>query len=333
MQKTHYKTIADEIYKKKDFISLLNGPKDIRKLFDLPSSLSPERTSLYKKLYKGIGNTPCYTVHLPNDNLLRIKMEYLNYLGNNHYSRCWLPYLFIAESLKVIKPGDTHLLEVTSGSAGISLAMAAQLLGYKLTLIIPEMLPRGRTEPMQHFGAELVRVSGYIDKCIEVLRRMLATNGYFPCNHSEEKADILVKVDKRIAIEYCVEYGAPDYCIIGLGNGTSTLAFFEYLKHILSGTKRITYHPDLEEEDVVFGLYGPNVTLRHVDPALDLTDEKIITTGIDLNGVLDHFKFDTEISNLGPSSLYAINIAMEKAKEVSGKTFMTVGYDKKDRYN
>lgn len=331
-RKIHHKNIADQIGSRTDLVEFLDSNKDLVHLFDLPTTISKERVRLFKSLYLGIGNTPCYTIRLPNNNELRLKMEYCNTMGNNHYARCWIPYLFIAETLGITVPNDTHLLEVTSGSAGISLSMAAKYLGYNLTLIVPEMLPVGRTAPMEYYGANVIKVSGYIDKCIEKLHKLLESGEYFPCNHSEEKADILVKVDKRIATEYCKSEGIPDYSIIGLGNGTSTYSIFNYLKKMSPTTHRVTYHPSLDDFDVVYGLYGPNVKLRHVDPALSLAHERIITSNMNIERVLTHYKFDTEIVNLGLSSLYAIVIALEKSNKVKDKTFFTIGYDKNDRY-
>ena len=174
--RVRYNTIDAVLDSRQDIKDFMESDIDMHHLFDLPCSISEERVALYKKLYMGVGNTPCYTVHLPNDNILRVKMEYANAMGNNHYSRCWIPYLFIAEILGVIIPWETHLLEVTSGSAGISLAMAAKHLGYELTLVIPEELPSGRTAPMEYYGANLVRVPGYIDLCIRELRRLLVKN-------------------------------------------------------------------------------------------------------------------------------------------------------------
>ncbi len=328
-----YRTIASRIKNRPDIVSLLNDSNEnIDTLFELPSDLPASRVELYKKLYKGIGNSPYYTVNLPNRNILRIKMEYANPMGNNHYSRCWIPYLFIAESLGIIVPGETHLIEVTSGSSGISLAMAAQLLNYQLTLVVPENLPSGRIDPMQHYGAKLIKVPGYIGECIRVIGEELAKGNYFPCNHSEEKADILVKIYKRIAAEYCTAFGSPDYAITGLGNGTSTLAIFEYIKSISQSSKLIAFHPDLEEPDLVFGLYAANIVLRHVEPALSLADEKVLTNGIDLDEIITNFRYDTEIKNLGVSSLYAIGVAMKLAEQTKGKSFFTLGYDKNDRY-
>ena len=331
-ERERYQTIDAVLGNRPDIKEFMDSDAGMHLLFDIPTPINAQRVSLYKKLYEGVGNTPCYTVHLPNDNLLRIKMEYANAMGNNHYSRCWIPYLFIAETLGVISPGDTHLLEVTSGSAGISLAMATQELGYELTLVIPEELPEGRTAPMEYYGAHLIKVTGYIDSCIKELRRLLVSYIYYPCNHSEENADLLVKIDKRIASEYRSAFGVPDYSIVGLGNGTSTFAIFSYWHQFLNRPRLVTYHPDLKRHDVVYGLYGPNVKLRHVEPALSLSDECLTTTDMDLHKVTDAFCYDTEISNLGLSSLYSIFISQEKSRHVYGKTFMTIGYDKSDRY-
>jgi len=57
-----------------------------------------------------------------------------------------------------IKPGD-RLVEATSGNTGIALAMAAAMLGYKITLIMPENATDERKWAMTAYGAELILVS------------------------------------------------------------------------------------------------------------------------------------------------------------------------------
>jgi len=57
-----------------------------------------------------------------------------------------------------IKPGD-RLVEATSGNTGIALAMAAAMLGYKMTLIMPDNATQERKWAMQAYGAELILVS------------------------------------------------------------------------------------------------------------------------------------------------------------------------------
>lgn len=333
MKTKRFLTIADKIEEREDIISLLDGEQSIDRLFLLPNGLPQERIKLYKKLYAGIGDTPVYTANLPNNNTLHIKSEYFNSLGNSHYSRLWVPYLFIAEILGVIIPGHSHLIEVTSGNSGIALSMACNKLGYELTLVLPSNLPKSRIEPMLKYGANIVKVNGYIDKCIHYLRRLVVEDNLFPCNHSEEHADIQVKIMKRIAIEYIQKYNYPDLSILGLGNGTSTFALFNYFRTNSFPTKNLSYYPDPNNKKIVLGLYTPNVSLRHIEPAKALSEDIVYIYPEKLGEVYSFFKYDTEIVNLGHSSQYAIQLALEISRKVESKKILTLAYDKNDRYS
>ena len=63
-----------------------------------------------------------------------------------------------AEMRGQIKPGD-QLVEATSGNTGIALARAAAMLGYPITLIMPENATEERKQAMLAYGAELILVS------------------------------------------------------------------------------------------------------------------------------------------------------------------------------
>ncbi|MBK7970978.1 MAG: pyridoxal-phosphate dependent enzyme [Bacteroidetes bacterium] len=85
------------------------------------------------------------------------------------------------------------MLEVSSGSAGISLAIACKELGYNLTMIVPDLLPESRVSPIIEAGANLIRVEGYIDKCIIKLQSYYPPENIFAANHSE-KLQILLYI-------------------------------------------------------------------------------------------------------------------------------------------
>lgn len=316
----------------KNYLEFLDSDESIESLFDINNNLSSDRINIYKNLYKGIGKTSCYQSILPNNNRLFVKMEYANTLGNSHYSRFWLPYLFIAETAGLIIPNKSNIIDVTSGSAGIALALATKYLGFRSTIIVPDILPVSRKLPMRHQHTEIIEVSGYIDKCINKLIELTNKDDYFPANHSEEKADLITKIFRRIASEYYIEYGSPDYAIIGLGNGTTTTAIFNYFVTKKCNTIKISYHPDIKSGQLIFGLYGQDVKLRHIKSAEEMSDHKYFTNNIKLDEIEEYFKFDTEIRNLGPSSKFGIAIAYKLSKEIKDKTFLTIGYDKNDRY-
>lgn len=329
---SQFKSIYRHFHNLEKHKEFLKGNNDLLGLFDLKTTLNKERVYKYKRLYKNIGNTDEYITHLPNNNKLHIKMEYSNPFGNSHYARYWIPYLYIAESLGLIEKAKSQIIDVTSGSAGIALAIACKYLNFNAKIIVPELLPKARIQPMIENGAQIIKTNGYIDTCIERLKILYKTEDAFFSNHCEEKADVIVNISRRIIIEYLEDFTPPDYAVIGLGNGTSTYAVFSELEKANAKTKRISYHPRLDKTQIVFGLYGPNVSLRHVEMADKLTDEKFYTNDISNEEVLDYFKNDKEIQSLGLSSIYGISIAFKLAQKVKNKTFLTIGYDRNDRY-
>lgn len=333
MTNKKYKSISKALYEREDIKEFLLSDRPMREIFDFDVPMATDRIALYKNLYKVIEDTACYSVHLPNDNILRIKMEYTNSMGNNHYSRYWIPYLFIAEAFDVINPFESEILEITSGSAGISLAIACKELGYRLSMIIPDMLPEARVKPIRDSGATIIKVNGYIDNCIIKLQELIVDGKYFAANHSEESSNFTVHTFSRIASEYYKKYNAPDYAIIGTGNGTTTEAIFKYFRKKSESTKLYTYHPSTNGNQIILGLFGKSPhKFRHVENAALYADKIHATDDIDLTSVKKYFENDTEITNLGMSSFYGIYLAFLYAQFETGKTFFTIGYDKSDRY-
>ena len=60
-----------------------------------------------------------------------------------------------AERDGLVKPGDT-ILEPTSGNTGISLAMAAQLKGFRLICVMPENTSAERRQLLELYGARII---------------------------------------------------------------------------------------------------------------------------------------------------------------------------------
>ena len=322
-----------EIQERPALLDFLEGNEDLSFIFDLLSELKPQRRELYKQLYQGIGNTPVYNLLLDNDNQLNIKLECENQMGNNHYSRYWLIHLALAEAFEIIVPERTKIIEVTSGSSGISLSLPCQNLGYHLTMIVPDMLPTGRIKPMEDAGTEIVKVPGYIDACIEKLRELLSTDNYYAANHSEEKSNLITYVFSRMAKEYIRTNGLPDVAILGLGNGTSTEAVAKVFKAAKPDIKIYSYYPAFESKQVIFGLYGPNVSLKHIDPAKALVDEMFYTSDLEIEELKEQYRNDEIIGSLGISSLYAVKLAQILAEKHKGQTFFSIGYDNINRYS
>jgi len=96
---------------------------------------------------------------MPGDtsNIILVKLEGDNPAGSVK-DRPALSMIKKAEARGDIKPGD-RLIEATSGNTGIALAMVAAMMGYRMTLIMPDNATDERKWAMTAYGAELIEVS------------------------------------------------------------------------------------------------------------------------------------------------------------------------------
>ena len=261
-------------------------------------------------------------------------MECENGMGNNHYSRYWLIHLALAEAFGLIQRDETTILEITSGSSGISLSMACAQLGYKLKIIVPETLPKGRIDAMTRECTTIVKVPGYIGNCREFFSEEKNKADYYLPNHSEEKADLIAMVFSRIAIEFLQDYGTIDNVIVGLGNGSSTYAVANKFRSICPDCMVYSYYPSASNGKIVYGLYADNLSFIHIirTQKEGLVDEEFFTDHFDLEDIYSCFQDYEIIKEWGMSSLYALGIAYQLAKSMEGKTFFSIAYDRIDRY-
>lgn len=107
-----------------------------------------------------VGNTPLVRLTGINPspaNVVAAKLEGNNPAGSVK-DRPALHMIRKSEQRGEISPGDV-LIEATSGNTGIALAMAAAIMGYKMTLIMPENMSIERRASMRAYGAQIILVS------------------------------------------------------------------------------------------------------------------------------------------------------------------------------
>src|SRR5262245_20303482 len=131
-----------------------------------------------------IGNTPLVQLRrLPDAQSAEVwvKCEQFN-PGGSVKDRIALAMIEAAEHEGRIRPGESVIVEPTSGNTGIGLALVCAVKGYRLVLTMPESMSLERRILLKAYGAELIltpaerTMEGAVERAAELCQK---NNNYF----------------------------------------------------------------------------------------------------------------------------------------------------------
>lgn len=176
---------------------------------------------------------------------IAVKLEGMN-PASSVKDRIGANMIAAAEQAGAIAPGQTVLVEPTSGNTGIALAMVAAAKGYKLILTMPETMSRERRAMLKAYGAHLELTPGSegMSGCIRRAQQIAEeTPNAYMLQQFRNPAN--PEIHRRTTAEeiWSDTEGKIDFLIAGVGTGGTITGVAEVLKQYKPEFKAIAVEP------------------------------------------------------------------------------------------
>ncbi len=223
----------------------------------------PQRPKIANNMLELIGYTPLVrlnSIPQPDSAEMLAKLESQNPMDSVK-DRIGAAMIEAAEGEGRIKPGETVIIEPTSGNTGIALAFAATVKGYKLIVTMPDTVTVERRRVLTALGAEVVLtpgtegMKGAIKKAADLTeeRPNSWTTGQFDNPANPE-------VHRRTTAEEIWEDtdGQIDAFVAGVGTGGTIAGVGQILKERTGNKVRIIAVEPASSPVLSGGEAGPN---------------------------------------------------------------------------
>jgi cysteine synthase A len=180
-----------------------------------------------------VGRTPMLrlTRMVPEGVELYAKLEAFN-PGGSVKDRIGVAMIERAERDGRIAPGQTTIVEATSGNTGIALAFVCAAKGYRLVLTLPEGMSREREGLLRLYGAEvhLTHSMGGMTEAMEQARALASSDEFFLPDQFSNPAN--PEIHRRTTGPEIIEAldGSVDAFVAGVGTGGTISGAGEILK-------------------------------------------------------------------------------------------------------
>ncbi len=167
--------------------------------------------------------------------------------ANSVKDRIGLAMIEAAERDGMLTPGESVIVEPTSGNTGIALAFVAAVKGYPCVLVMPEQFSPERRAVLRAFGAKLVLTEkakgmpGAIEKANELVGSI--PNAFMP-QQFRNPANPEVHRNTTAEELWSDTDGQIDALISGVGTGGTVTGVAEVLKQRKPGFRAVAVEPE-----------------------------------------------------------------------------------------
>ncbi|HEX6836814.1 MAG TPA: cysteine synthase A [Polyangia bacterium] len=213
----------------------------------------PQSSVQVDNILELIGGTPLVRLRRlpeqlagPNAAEVWVKCEQFN-PGGSVKDRIALAMIEAAEREGRIKPGESVIVEPTSGNTGIGLALVCAVKGYRLILTMPESMSLERRSLLKAYGAELIltaaerTMEGAVARAEELCRKN--KNHFMPQQfNNPANPEVHRRTTARELIAQLGERGC-DAFVAGVGTGGTITGVGEIFRDKYPGVQIIAVEP------------------------------------------------------------------------------------------
>ena len=246
-----------------------------------------------------------------------------------------------AEKKGLISPGETTLIEATSGNTGIALAMVSAAKGYKLILTMPDTMSIERRAMLRAYGAELRLTPGHegMRGALNLAKELADNiNDGFQFNQFENPANPEIHA-KTTAQEIWEQSNHNlDGLVTGVGTGGTVTGCAGFLKEMNPTCKIFAVEPD--KSAVISGRspgphqiqgigagFIPKVLKKDlIDEIFTIQDEEAFYFGRELA------KVEGLLSGISSGAALAATIQIGQRKEFENKRIIVILPSFAERY-
>ena len=307
----------------------------------MPGSTLPDTAD--DSILARIGNTPLVRLRRlggSDSAVVLCKCEHLN-PGGSVKDRTALAMVEAAEQDGRLVPGESTIVEATSGNTGIGLALVAAVKGYRLILTMPDNMSPERQALLRAYGAELHLtparqvMQGAVDAANTIAER--TANAFMPRQFSNPMNPEVHRRTTGPEILAQLAGRTPDALVAGVGTGGTITGVGLALRERFPDLALIAVEPQASAV-LSGGQPGPHM-IQGIGPGFvpEILRRDIITSVRQVSE-RDAQRTKTALARsegllLGISSGAAVKVALDVARELGPrKVVVTILPDGGERY-